>query len=131
MIDVDRLCLFDNERATEAMGIRSRWVIPEGARIGSDKAIVKARPRCDRGLCQRRHPVHRVSQADAVPVYGSRLVEFIDDANRKFFPALGPQTGTRGDAVIAGSLHAQDTRVVSRCGGAGSGAKPRRQRAHH
>jgi hypothetical protein len=80
-------------------------------------------------LCQRRHPVHRVSQADAVPVYGSRLVEFIDDANRKFLAALGPQTGTRGDAVIASFLHAQDTRVLSRCGGAGSSAKPGRQRA--
>src|ERR1700730_485313 len=82
-IDPERLAFLDNQctgkptsKLLQRVGV---WVIPEGASIGRRELVVKALAGADGWLGDPWHAVHRVRQADAVPVDGRSLVEIVVD----------------------------------------------------
>ena len=61
-------------------------VIPVGSGIRRGEIIVEALPRLDRGLGKPRNAIHRIGEANAVPVDGTSLRQFVHEA------ALQPRT---------------------------------------
>ena len=111
-IDGDRLAFLDDQCAgkpapklLQRVGVR---VIPEGAGIGRRELVGEALAGTDRLLRQARHAVHRVRQADAVPMDRGVLAELVADhdpdpialANAEFRAGhgavIGPDGGVRG-----------------------------------
>ena len=117
-IDGDRLTLLDDQSASKAApNLLQRvgmWVIPEGASIGRRELVDKALAGADGWLCDLWHAIHRIRQADAVPVDGRSLAELIVDhhpdpialTDAEFRaghgPVIGPDGGIR--ITVAGQI---------------------------
>ena len=92
-------------------------MIPERAGVGRGESIVEASARRDVGLGEKRHPVHRVRNAQPMPMDRRRLVETIDETGGKRLTALQAQNRRHGagrlpigEDGLRGSL-AEDQRV--------------------
>ena len=98
----DRVAFLDDQRARQpapellqTIGVR---VIPEGAGIGRREFVNEAFAGADRFLRQAGHSVHRIRQADAVPMDCRVLAELVgdDDPRRLALPNTDFRTGHGG-----------------------------------
>ena len=138
----DRLEFLDDQCAGQTASkllqrVRVR-VIPERAGIGRGELVDEALTGPDRLLCQAGHAVHRVRQANAVPVDGCVLAELVDHrdphrvapTNPQFRAGhgalIGPYSGVR--VSVAGQVYCRRFRgeLVPRSCGAGAAPAPAR-----
>src|SRR5258707_1120726 len=103
-IDRDQLTFLDDQSAGQTaskllqrVGVR---VIPEGARIGRRELIHEALAGSDRLLRHAGHPIHRVRQADAVPMDGCVLAELVLDGQPDRFALANPKFRAGHGAVV-------------------------------
>ena len=119
-VHVGGVRLFDDQRAGQAArhllhGVRVR-VVPVGAGVRQREVVVEGATGRHGLLRQPRDPVHRIVDADAVPVHGGRHIEFVDqlplqpvalphtDRCARYGAAIGPDRG--GGIAVRRQLHA-------------------------
>src|SRR6516225_6325336 len=81
----------------QRVGVR---VIPERAGVGRGELVDEALAGPDRLLCQAGHAVHRVRQANAVPVDGCVLAELVDHRDPHRLAPTNPQFRAGHGALI-------------------------------
>ena len=107
-IDIRRVGLLDDQRTGEAARdllhrIRMR-VIPIGTRVRRDETIVEGLAGRHGVLRQPRHAIHRIVDADAVPMHRAWHIELVDKAPLQARALRHPQLRPRQSAVIGPDL---------------------------
>lgn len=92
VVHIRTVGFFDDQRAIEPalylFGALRMGVLPVCARVWQVEGIIKALTRSNRRLGQPRHPIHRIGQAQPVPMHAGRMRQII--LNGDFQPvALG------------------------------------------
>ncbi len=105
VVHLRRLDLVDDEQPVEParhlFGGAIVRVIPEGAGVGRREVVKEGAARIDRVLGQAGHPVHRVGDAQSVPMYSRRLRQFVHQLPGQPLAVAQPDFGTGHAAVVA------------------------------
>ena len=117
-VDRMRIALLDDERALQAAILLLRAlevrVIPERAGIDRIELIDEPCARLDRVLREVRHAIHRIGQADAMPVNGGWLFQPVDHGHAQAIPLLDANLGAGDLAVVGPGGHGRASRIGQR-----------------